>query len=170
MFWANIVWPVWRLRAYSRLYTVDKITYIDSFFRSSSILDNKNITGNFVTRRLQIPKDTRYELNEFYISLDDLMRLGKGTFIDSSGLVFTMKKSNFAKITAHKLDGIDKVGDFTYFIKVKGITQPITYETLEPLEQENYTWAYLIYSNRSWLVYSFLKSEPLTKKLRRKLA
>ena len=169
-FWANIVWPVWKIRDYKRLWTVDNITYIESYWAGATILDNKNLSGDFSSRRLKIPKEDRYKLDTFFISLEELYSQKKGVFIDSSGLVFKMQTSNFVKITAHEISEIRKVGNFTYFLHFKGIYQPLEYNTMEDLTIDKYPWAYLIYSNRAYTLYSLLSEEPEMKKIRRKVA
>ncbi len=168
MFWTNIVWPVWKIRAYSRLWTVDGITYIDSYFNKGKVLDNKNLTGSFMDRRLKIQDP--YPLNIYYMSLDELFQEKKGVFIDSSGLVFKMTPTTFVKVTAHKVLEVRKVGNFTYFLFFEGIFTPIEYNSTEDISSQSITWAYLIYSNKSYIIYSLLKEEPQIKKMRRKVA
>lgn len=92
----KLIYPLYHIRPYKKLWTEDGITYITTEYRDY-ILDNKNIVGNTLgERRLRlgtalIEDQKIYPLrNIFYTSSEILLhRNNHRLYIDSVGTLFT---------------------------------------------------------------------------------
>ena len=110
----EIEFPIYKLRSYIRLFEEDNILYIVSPKIGISILDNRNLGWDTLSkRRIHIDKNSLYPLNKYTIpNIEELIHHYGGTFIDNKGTLFKYKKQKFYKIKYFKIKKI--INDLLY--------------------------------------------------------
>lgn len=160
----NLLYPVFPLRQYNKLYKEDNAIIIETVY-NTYILDDKNLKGNTLgERRLRIAKDYRYPLSKPLFSLEEVMRSKAKKFIDSSGFITSYTKSKFYKITCKEILSVDKIGGYTNILDIKGIGL-IAYESFKDISDPKY--CLIVKLGIGYLVYGF--TDEKVKDFRRKL-
>lgn len=110
----------------------DNVIYVSSrASRKYRILDDRNLEGNFIQRRLQIPDNEKYNLSDGVLSLVDLAKVAKYRFIDSDGKIFTFPKKKMYNIVKRKIVS-QKYVEHRNRIWYEGINFPVYSNSLRP--------------------------------------
>ena len=149
---SKVVFPAYRLRSYTRMYTDGAATLIETR-NGTYILDDRNIEGDTIgERRVKIDAEYLYPLTDVVFTLEDLIRSKSNKFVDSKGEIITYKKSKMYKIDCKKIESMTKLGGFLYVIAIKGV-KPITFESYKDIGDPQY--CLLVSIKTGYLVYGF---------------
>ena len=153
----DILFPIFPIRGYRRLYEESNMLKIDTYVKSW-IIDNRSLQGNFSRRRLQMDKETKYPLTLAIFNITQLMNYKSKTkkFIDFQGKLINYKKTRMVKLKYYAVQRIKK-GKSKVAIFVKDIPYPI-YVTLTQWQeayQFDKIWIGLLDYNNSSIFYSW---------------
>lgn len=99
---SQIVWPIYRIKSDAEIITDET----GSYFQDDETLARKYIvpagTGSLSRRRLAT-NVSLYTLDSPWYSYVDLLHNPATRFIDSEGKIFKYKKTEFGKLTYHKI-------------------------------------------------------------------
>ncbi len=101
---SDIVFPVYTVTdSYKKIWEDTNVTYIQTQ-SGIYVLDNKNIDGDTLgKRRLKISNSDLYKPRKSFYSLSQLIKSKHKTFIDSTGSVFSWKKTTTVPLKYHKV-------------------------------------------------------------------
>ena len=101
----EINYPIYKIRQYRKIIEEDNILKI-STFKDDYIIDNKNLPGNFLERRLKIKlRNKLYPLYDPLLTHRDLvLARNHKTFIDSNGVIFTYNREKFYPIKTYWIE------------------------------------------------------------------
>lgn len=154
----NIAFPVYLVGAHKPTVTNGIMYYVqaneeDSVYRAV-LVDDKNLTGTFAMRRLQI-KEKKYPLFKlryaiFFIA--DLIKLAKkGTwFIDSEGNLFQYEKTLRVPLVYKKISQLIPIKTGGCIVEVEGLSE--RFKTLH-MPTNNPTWAGILQVRKSAILY-----------------
>lgn len=101
---SDIVFPVYSITdSYKRIWEDTNVTYIKTQ-SGKYVLDNRNIEGDTLgKRRLKINNSDLYKPRKSFYTLSQLIKSRHKTFIDSTGHVFSWKKTKNVPLKYHKV-------------------------------------------------------------------
>lgn len=144
----EISFPIYKLRQYIKMYEEDNIVYIISPKLGTTILDNKNLNWNTLSkRRIHINEKILYPLNKQIVpNIEELIHQCGGTFIDSNGTIFSYKKQKFYKLKYYKilkvLNNFLYIEEFSYPFNLYKVIDIIKFPYVGIL---NYCGGYILY-------------------------
>lgn len=136
----DIQFPIYPIRQHFKIWEDSGITYINTF-KNEYIIDNKNLSGNFVQRRRGIKQKPLYPLYNPLLTHRDLIldRHHKTKmYVDSSGKVFKYTREKFYPIKYHWIQDRAFVDNWM-FLQLQTITPIIQV----PLTSENVDHDYI---------------------------
>jgi len=101
----KIVFPVFKLRSYDKIETIDGITTVYTYW-GVYILDNKNLAGDTIgARRVKITTDNVYKLQKVIKSPRALIvgATSKDTYIDNAGRIFSYEKMKNCLVRCYEI-------------------------------------------------------------------
>lgn len=126
----EVTYPVYPIKG--DIVEEDNIIYASSIAsKKYRVLDNRNLEGNFIQRRLQIPDNEKYNLRNGVTTLVELAKLSKYRLIDSAGKIFRFPKKRMYPIVKKRIESQKYVGHRVR-IRYEGINFPVFSNTLRP--------------------------------------
>ena len=160
---SEVTYPVFRLK--SEIKTSQGITYA---ITQDKIVDNKNLAGDTLAqRRLQYRSSELSHLGQTLTSLAEVNKFPKRTkFIDSKGIIFSINKKVFYKLTYHKVENVKHTDShYTNYIRCEGVRKWIRYDSFNSPKVEQYVG--LLHFHSGYIVYEI--SDIIQRNTRRML-
>jgi len=104
----EIVFPVFKMRQYNKLETIDNIVYVHTHWQSY-VLDNRNLQGDTIgVRRLKMRDSNIYPFKTIVKNPRDLVVSAKtnDTFVDNSGAIFKYQKTKRCDILCFEIKSV----------------------------------------------------------------
>lgn len=151
----NVRYPVFKLSSnIARVFKRDTVIIAEDIQGRQRILDDLSMDGTSIgERRLHI-EDTSplsmalYQPKDVILSGDKVTRFA--TFIDSNGVVFSYRKTDWAKVKSYRIEKVTPAPTSTnsVILKLRGVHCPIAsvhspYETQGYASLLNYSMGYL---------------------------
>mgnify|MGYP003657612886 CR=1 FL=1 len=162
----DIEFPVFKLRSYNKIETIDNIIYVHTHWKSY-VLDNKNLKGDTIgQRRSNITIGDVYPFKSVYKNPRDLVLSSKtgDTYCDNTGRVFKYQKSMRCPVVCFEIKTYLRVGSkIIIHLKEYPAPQVIPSSAFDP----DYKYITLAKYGEYYLLYSLEKEyiKPFTKKL-----
>lgn len=153
----DIVFPIFPIREFKKLYEESNMLKIDTYVKSW-VIDNRNLSGTFTERRLHMDQKTKYPLTLAIFNISQLIKYKSKTkkFIDFHGKLIVYRKSRQTKLKYYPVQRIKK-GNSTVALFTKELPYPIyiTRMQWEESYQFDKLWFGLLHYNGSGIFYNF---------------
>lgn len=157
MLLTDINFPIFPIRGYTKLYEESNMLKIDTYVKSW-IIDNRNLSGTFSKRRLQMDKKTKYPLTLVIFNISQLISYKSKTnkYIDWDGKLIKYKKRKVVKLKYYLIKGIKK-GKSSIALFVENLPFPIyvTYTQLSNAYKFDKLYVGLLEYNGGKLFYNW---------------
>lgn len=153
----DICFPIFPIRGYKKIYEESNMLKVDTYVKSW-VIDNRNLQGNFTSRRLKMNQETKYPLTLAIFNISQLIKYKSNTnkYIDFYGKLINYKKSRRVKLKYYLVQKIKK-GKSKVAIFVEDIPNPIYITPVQWDENYNFDklWLGLLSYNGGFIFYSW---------------
>lgn len=161
----DIKFPIYAItKSFRKIWEEHNVLYIrtDS---GTYVLDNKNMDGDTVgKRRIKITTSKLYVPRKVYYNIGQMLNGNYSIFMDTDGVVFKYKKTEFAPLVYHKIDSITEAKDGECILELPKINYSYKINC-----RKAYSIQYigLLHTKFGFIAYEF--SEEYKKPTRRKI-
>ena len=154
----NIVYPIFttNTKPYQLEYTADKVYIIAYPDLTKHIIDDKNLSGDYFARLLQIK--TRFIFDNTSRNLQQLLRTNAKWGMDSNAIPHDLSKKYAVPAETRK---VKKIVDS--LVWVQGISYPFEINTKESFSNLDELYVTIVHVNGEWFIKSFSYDKNLAR-------
>lgn len=154
----NIAYPIFttKTKPYAIEYSIDKIYFLRSPDSNKELIDDKNYSGDYFARLLQI-KD-RFKFDHTCKNLQDLIMSKAKWGMDSRAIPHDFSKLAAVPAEKRKVVKIDNS-----LVWVRNISYPFEISTTESFSNSDEIYATIIHVNGEWFIKDFSHDNVLSR-------